>query len=60
VEWLPSLLSGLPGAGLPLEKLLQRVGALALKKVPEATYSLLTVLRSLRMLLEKDRPPRGY
>lgn len=59
VEWLPSLLSGVPGAGQALGRLTSLMGSLALKTVPQVTFGLLNALRHVRMLLEKDRPPQG-
>lgn len=55
VEWLPSLLSGLPVVGQGVERLTELLGSLALDGVPRATFRLLDVLRRVRMFLEKDR-----
>jgi hypothetical protein len=57
VEWLPSLLSGLPGMGLGAERFQQLLGSVVLEGLPGATSGLLDVLKRVRAFLEKDRPP---
>ncbi len=58
-ELLPSLLTKVPGMGDSFDVLLRKVAGWGQLYAPLATHGLLAVLRQLRTLLERTRPPQG-